>query len=361
MGASIAMKLSEQGLDVSMIDRDVPGKHASYKAGGMLGAQNEFYRDSPLFRLAGHSRQYFKSLSQELYDTTGIDIQYRETGLIKMANSGDDDSDLIKQFNFLNTHNDEVTWLNNDDISNLGNQFIRPNGHNTMHIPDDGQVNANKYTHALTQTSVKNGVTRLGNTEVLSIQRNGDGYVLSTSRGNIFSAKVIVTAGAWSAHLLKQFDVQRTITGVKGEIMLIEHPDVHLNRTLFMTHGFYIIPKLHHRFLIGATSHFNDVSSGMTEEGEDWLWNETISRMPKLNNAEVLMASSGVRPYTEDEQPVMDEVADGLFVASGHYRNGILLSPVIAELMTEWLIQGSRPQMLEAFSIERMKNHAMHR
>lgn len=360
IGLSIAKALAKNGLKVAVIDRDEKERHASYKAGGMLGAQNEFSNDTPLFQLAQISRTHFKPLRDELLEDTGIDIQYSGTGLIKMADSGEDSGILRKQFRFLNSHNEKVKRLSNDDVRNMSNDFIAPNDHFAMHIPGDGQVNANKYTRALTESAVNNGVTRISHTEVRSIHRTGQSYRLSTSRGDIAAAKVIITAGAWSHELLEPFGIRSFITGVKGEVMLLGHPDVQLEDTLFMTNGCYIIPKRKNRFLIGATSLFNDFSTGFTENGGQWLWAETLKRIPMLEDAEVLMKSSGIRPYTPDETPVMDEVRDGLFVVGGHYRNGILLSPITGELMSGWIMTNRRPRILEEFTIERMKTHAMH-
>ena len=82
-------------------------------------------------------------------------------------------------------------------------------------------------------------------------------------------------------------------------------------------------------FLIGATSEFNNYSVGTTDEGMDWLLRHAYHRVPQLKDSHILKKWSGVRPYTEKEMPVMDQIDDGLYVISGHYRNGILLSPII--------------------------------
>jgi glycine oxidase len=85
MGMSVARNLKHHKLNIGIIDRDIDGMHASYKAGGMLGAQNEFSKDSPTYRLALESQQYFKQLSDQLLSEVGCDIEYKETGLIKLA------------------------------------------------------------------------------------------------------------------------------------------------------------------------------------------------------------------------------------------------------------------------------------
>lgn len=93
-------------------------------------------------------------------------------------------------------------------------------------------------------------------------------------------------------------------------------------------------------FLIGATSEFNNYSVGTTDEGMDWLLRHAYHRVPQLKDSHILKKWSGVRPYTEKEMPVMDQIDDGLYVISGHYRNGILLSPIIGrdicQLATFW-------------------------
>ena len=102
IGMSIARQLSATNYDIAIIDRDVPGKHASYKAGGMLGAQNEFTEDNDLYKLAIESREMFPKLSESLLNETGIDIQFKDSGLIKIANQEDDLESLTRQYEFLN-------------------------------------------------------------------------------------------------------------------------------------------------------------------------------------------------------------------------------------------------------------------
>ena len=87
-----------------------------------------------------------------------------------------------------------------------------------------------------------------------------------------------------------------------------------------MTNGCYIVPKQPNRFLIGATSEFNNYSVGTTDEGMDWLLRHAYHRVPQLKDSHILKKWSGVRPYTEKEMPVMDQIDDGLYVISGHYQ-----------------------------------------
>ena len=127
-----------------------------------------------------------------------------------------------------------------------------------------------------------------------------------------------------------------------------------------MTNCCYIVPKQPNRFLIGATSEFNNYSVGTTDEGMDWLLRHAYHRVPQLKDSHILKKWSGVRPYTEKEMPVMDQIDDGLYVISGHYRNGILLSPIIGRDIANWLLSGIKPSRYSSFTVTRRNNHEVY-
>ncbi|MGO1989740.1 glycine oxidase ThiO [Mammaliicoccus vitulinus] len=353
IGMSIARTLSDKdSLSIAVIDRDVPGLHASYKAGGMLGAQNEFVQDTALYQLALRSRDYFKSLSQDLYKETNINIDYQEHGLIKMAASEDDIECLKAQYHFLNQRDRSVTTLSENSLKDLCNDSIEFN-HHAIYIPNDGQINASKYTKALLKSINNKGIDRLYHTEVKSLKRLKDCYKVQTSHSILLAKKVVVAGGAWSNDLLENYQIEPKVTGVKGEVLLLEHEHLNLKQTLFMTNGCYIVPKRGNRFLVGATSYVDDYSVGTSTEGEQWLFNKAAAYIPLLNSSNIIHKWSGIRPYTDHEWPIMDEIDNGLFLVTGHYRNGILLSPIIGKLMSEWIVNDQPPSLIKDFKAKR--------
>lgn len=359
IGMSIARHLSHTHLDIAIVDRDIPGKHASYKAGGMLGAQNEFTEDSDLFRLALESRDLFPELCQSLQDETGIDIQYQASGLIKIANQPSDVDHLRAQYQFLHALDHNVVALSDNDLADLTNGNVSA-ADMAIYIPNDGQINANHYTKALFKSLQQRHITRYFNTDVTGIHRQNGYYQIASSKGDLYAKKVIVAGGAWSSQLLKQYQLPREVVGVKGEVLLVEHDDLHLDQTVFMTNGCYVVPKQPNRYLIGATSEFDNYSVGNTTQGISWLKHYATARIPELTNARVLKQWSGVRPYTEGELPIMDQIDDGLYMITGHYRNGILLSPVIGRDIANWLLTGVKPAQYESFNVSRRLNHEMY-
>ncbi|MFW3591640.1 glycine oxidase ThiO [Staphylococcus caprae] len=360
IGMSIARQLSATQYDVAIVDRDVPGKHASYKAGGMLGAQNEFTEESDLFNLAIESRGMFPLLSESLMNETGIDIQFQDSGLIKIAHSKEDVESLQRQYNFLKQNDPSVKQLSSEDLMHLTNGNVKPS-YAAIHIPHDGQINANAYTKALLESLNMRRISRYHHTEVQSIERNNGYYSVYTDQQPLIEArKVIVAGGAWSSQLLKNYNLQRKVIGVKGEVLLLENDDLNLSETLFMTNGCYIVPKQPNRFLIGATSEYDNYSVGTTKKGLNWLFNHACERIPELKHSRILKEWSGVRPYTDNEVPMMDQIDDGLFVITGHYRNGILLSPIIGRDIANWLISGIKPPHYSSFSVSRRNSYEVY-
>ncbi|MBJ6364846.1 glycine oxidase ThiO [Staphylococcus hominis] len=359
IGMSIARQLSQSHLDIALIDRDVPGKHASYKAGGMLGAQNEFTEDTDLFRLALESRSLFPQLCQDLEAETGIDIQFQNSGLIKVANRPEDVESLEKQYQFLSGLDSSVIVLSDEELTHLTNGTVT-SSEMAIYIPQDGQINANHYTKALFTSLKQRQIKRYVNTEVQSVQRQNGYYDVETSQGTLQAKKVIVAAGAWTSKLLTQYSLPRDIVGVKGEVLLIENDHLDLKETVFMTNGCYIVPKYPNRFLIGATSEFDNYSVGNTDDGISWLHHFANERIPELAHGKVIKQWSGVRPYTEGEIPIMDRIDEDLYVISGHYRNGILLSPIIGRDIANWILTGVKPHRYESFSASRRLNHEVY-
>ncbi|GEP84868.1 putative glycine oxidase [Staphylococcus piscifermentans] len=364
IGMSIARHLKDSGMRIALIDRDIEGQHASYKAGGMLGAQNEFKEDSPLFRLALKSRAKFGELSKALQEETGIDIQYQQNGLIKIATEEEDVASLQQQYEFLHAHDKDVEDLSEHDLGELTHYLVK-GAQAMMFVPHDHQINANHYTKALhAALQAEDAVERFDHTNVEEIKRQGNHYSIAVEaegKSSVLQAeKVVVAAGAWAGFLTDKPEIKETVSGVKGEVVLVKNEELDLKHTLFMTNGCYIVPKPPHRFLIGATSYFNDYSVGVSTEGKNWLLHEAIERVPELASSRELKHWSGVRPWTPGEQPIMDETDPNLWVITGHYRNGILLSPIIGELMAEWLKFGERPEELAPFAMRRESYEVHH-
>lgn len=360
MGMSIARELSKSDIKIAVIDRDIPGKHASFKAGGMLGAQNEFTEDSDLFHIARQAQEMFEPLRDSLLDEVGLDIEYLDSGLIKIASSIDDNASVEKQYKFLQQYNRAVELLPAKSLKQRTNGNVISDNLSAMYIPNDNQINANKYTKALLKSLEQRGIHRIYNTEVSDITPLNPGYRVVTDTDVLTAEKIVVAGGAWSGKLLNHYMPNSSVTGVKGEVLLVEHPNLSLETTLFTTNGCYVVPKMKNRYLIGATSYFDDYSVGVSQLGKKWLLQQATTHIPKLRDGKLINQWSGIRPYTSGENPIMDEIDKHLFIISGHYRNGILLSPYVGKWMSNWIQYDRKPEQFSDFIIERGKTNEVH-
>lgn len=323
IGLSIAYHLSKD-LSVCIIDRNTRGMNASLAAGGMLGAQNEFYEDTPLYRFSLYSRSIMPRVVRNLEDKTGINIHYKKHGLIKYLTDLSSMDALMKQYSFLKSQDKNVQLLNSDGLksvhASINNQSMG------IYIPDDAQVDAIRYVAAL-KAALSHVTMRTA--EVLRTDKS-DGYIVHTTRGQVRASKIVIAGGAWSGDIR---DVPLNVSGVRGEVAYMYHPTLKLKTTLFGTNGCYIVPKRHNHYLVGATSYYNDRKVLVSQQGKDWLRHNSSFMCPELKNAKVITHWSGIRPHTNGHNLYMDEVQKGMYIATGHYRNGILLSAATGEYM----------------------------
>lgn len=335
MGLSIARNLKATNRHIHIIDRSTPRMNASYAAGGMLGAQNEFFEDTPLYRLAMKSRAMMPEVAHQLQHESGIDIEYQKYGLIKVASCAEHLTSLHQQLTFLESQDHTIKALS---LPEMTQRFPELDASQSaaFKIQDDGQINANLYTQALIQSVVNQINTTLHtHTEVNAIHKDKASYRIETTQGTFEADELIIAAGAWSGELLKQLHIQLPTHPVKGDVKLVESDDTSLKETVFNVNGCYIVPKKPNRFLIGATSEIDNWSTHSNDDNLAWLDRESQHMLPFLKQSRLLKSWTGIRPITPDETPIMGEVGPNLYVSTGHYRNGILLSPIVGILMAQ--------------------------
>lgn len=358
IGSSIAFQLAKRGMRVLILEKKQIASQASSAAAGMLGARSEFSNDSPVIPLALKSRAMFPKLAEELKELTGIDIDLVQKGLIKIALTNDEVKALEEQYQFWKEKDSSIRWLNKMELREL-EPNVTDEVEAAMYIPEDGQVRADDLSHAFTKAATVYGVEVREDTEVISFAKENDRVIgVITSKGTIYADKVVVAGGAWSALLLKQTNLNLKMYPVKGECFSVITEKPLIQATIFSKSGCYIVPKKGNRLLIGATSVPNTFDQKVSVEGISILLERARTILPQLKDAWWEKVWSGIRPQTEDGVPYIGEHPQykGLWVATGHYRNGILLSPITGVLLAD-LIEGKRNEEFELSSFQLTRNH----
>ncbi|RXT05683.1 glycine oxidase ThiO [Ammoniphilus sp. CFH 90114] len=349
IGGSIAFQLAKRGKKVIVLEKGRLAEQASGAAAGMLAAQGELEKETgPLFKLAVQSRAMFPHLAEELRELSGIDISLINRGMLKIATSQEQVHELKEVMTCQLQAGQEAEWLTGEQVRarepGLSEVIL-----GAMYIPNDGQVLAPELSLAFLKSAAVLGAELREYTEVKSLLvERGEVKGVVTHGETIRSEQVVVATGAWSGSWLGQGNEPATVYPVKGECLsvLTTRP---LLRTTVFSHGCYLVPKRGGRLVIGATMKEHTYDRKVSIEGISTLMERAKRLLPAIAEAEFEKAWAGTRPQTRDGLPILGEHPEwkGVYLAAGHYRNGILLSPVtgvvIADLMEGKDVGGIKP------------------
>ncbi len=355
IGAAVGWELAKRRHRVAIFDVGKAGKEASSAAAGMLGAQSEFSAPSPLVPLALQSRALMPSLAAELKERTGMDIELVEKGLIKAATTEEEADDLRRHYAFWRERGEPVHWLTNEEVREIEPQLHAEALTGAMWIPGDGQVSAPNLAAALVSAAVSAGVHLYEYAEVLDIRSGGGGHLVDTAVGTFAAEAVVIASGAWAARLGAKAGLSLSMFPVKGECLMVRAHVPLLRTTVFAKNGCYIVPKAGNRLLIGATSTPGTYDRRILAGGLARLLLQAAHLLPAVEQAEWVDAWSGIRPQTKDGLPYIGEHPErpGIFVAAGHYRNGILLSAITGAIVAD-LVERKKPAFdLSPFALTR--------
>lgn len=341
IGTSIAYYLAKRGQFVTLLERSQLSTEASAAAAGMLGAQSEMENTGALFQWARQSRAMFPELSGELRELTGIDIGLVREGLLNVALSDVQEEELRAREKLQRAAGEKAQWLSAAEATAI-EPALSAATRGALYLPEDGQVDAPLLAAAFAQAAQVLGAKVQPFAQVqglLTAQERVIGVL--TAAGPLYSDHVVVAAGTWSGQLLAGIGIDLPMYPVKGECFSVRTPKPLLKKTLFSP-GCYIVPKAGGRLVVGATVVPHSYDRKVSLSGLAELMDRARGLMPALGDAEWEKAWSGLRPQTADGLPYIGKVptVEGLYTACGHYRNGILLSPITGRVMADWILGG---------------------
>jgi glycine oxidase len=356
MGCASALALAEAGVSVRVLERSVPGAEASSAAAGILGAQIEAHTDGPMARLCLASRALYPALAARLHERTGIDAGLRMQGTLHVAwDEGE-----------LDTLWDNAAWQRDAGLrcERLGPAALRerepcvsPDALGGVYFPDDGRIDPPLLLKALRIGAERAGARFSSGALVRRIvveDARATGVLLED--GRVIEAKhVVLAAGSWSALVEGSGLPPECVRPARGQIveLLLELPPT--GRVLYGP-GCYLSPRDDGRMLIGSTLEFVGFSPGVTALAVRDLLTAAIRLVPRLGRAGLGRAWSSFRPYTRDELPLLGRTPiEGLLLATGHYRNGILLAPITGQVIASAVLGTEPPAELTPFSSARVR------
>ena len=336
IGLAIARALALRGVrDVCLVERAGLGTEASFAAAGMIVPQAEADAQDDFFALACRSRDLYPSFAAALREETGIDVELDTTGTLYLALTEHDQAEIEKRHEWQTRAGLSVELLSADEARKL-EPCISDSTRGALRFPKDIQVENRRLLSALAN-SVKNlGVTIFTETSVESLIIEGNRLTgVQTSRGKVNCAAAVVAAGTWSG-FIKPAPV---IEPVRGQMVCLEAKPQLARHVIYSPRG-YMVPRQDGRLLAGSTSEHVGFAKCVTAGGISTILRNALEIAPGISNLPIIATWAGLRPRAADGLPVLGPCGeiDGLFCATGHYRNGILLAPLTGELISEAII-----------------------
>lgn len=344
IGCAIAWRAAQAGLKVVVLEQSVLGAGATQAAAGMLGAQSEMHKQTALWPLCLESRSEYKEFAAELMAETGIDIELSETGTLRIAHTQAAVQSLKAQAKWQAASGGHSAWLEASELSGLEPTLAPSLG--ALWLPEDGNVSAPQLGKALAAAARRHATVREGVT-VQSIESRSAGVRLETSSGPVVAENVVLSTGAWAGRQLgaNQWSSEFGFGPVKGQLFAIRARGQEVLRRTIVTDIVYLVPKRDGSIIVGATvepdAGFDD---RLTVRAVRALTSALAQVAPGLIDCELERLWTGFRPGATDQLPVIGRLPDDprILLAVGHYRNGILLTPITAKMIVHELVYDAK-------------------
>jgi glycine oxidase len=335
VGLSIAWRARGRGLSVVVLDRGEVGAGTSHVAAGMLAPVAEADAgERPLLELGLSSARRWPAFARELVEATGADLDYRRRGTLLLARDRDEAEALDRERALRERLGLRVERLLPSAARRL-EPALAPTLRGALHLPDDHAVDPRLVCRALARAAVQAGAVLRPGVEVRDL-------------AELPAEQVVIAAGPWS----EVFGDEARVRPVKGQsLRLLDPAGPGLLDRVMRWDGGYLVPRGDGRYVLGATSEERGFDTAVTAGGVYELVRDASELVPGVLELAVEEAVAGLRPGTPDNAPIIGRsMSDPRIVwATGHYRNGVLLAPVtadlvVAELMGEPVEHGFGPQ-----------------
>ena len=358
MGCSIAYRLAKDGARVVVLERSIPGAEASSAAAGILGPTVESFGDALALQLGRRSRELHAELADELDELFGVDVGFRRCGVVKLAFNEADLAELDQQTSSLQVHGVRCDRWSPEDLRHE-EPSANPEALGALSISEDAQVDPKKLLSAVALGAEREGATfRSGSTVRALCVEGGRARGVQLGEQVIEAERIVVAAGSWTTLIPGLPFDSETIYPVRGQMIATQSRPPIFRRIVFGAGG-YVVTRPDGRVLCGSTMERVGFERGLTFGGMADVIDKATRIAPALRSAPIEEHWSSFRPGTPDGLPLVGETrVDGLLLASGHYRNGILLAPVTAELIADAMAGKPSSREAQALSPHRFEGPA---
>ncbi|MED5330793.1 MAG: glycine oxidase ThiO [Planctomycetota bacterium] len=353
-GLTISLELAQRGHSVQLLERETPGSRASWVAAGLLTPSSPWKYPLPLIELAFASEALYPKFVRDLYEQTGIDPEFETEGMIYPIGLEAGEDSLVFEAERRRQRGYEIEQLDRETLDRIvPGMGERIEG--ALWQPRSSRVRPPRLLRALIRACALAGVhlVPFASVERLSLRR---GRVTGVVVGEqaLAADRVILAAGAWSAQLAASAGLPLAVAPIRGQMLLLQGRRGALGPTINDGEE-YLVPRQDGRILVGSTMEDAGFEAVNTPSALDRLRRRALDLFPETESMKEETHWAGLRPATPDRLPYLGESknVEGLILACGHFRNGILLAPGTARLVGQ-LVDGENPLVeLSPFSPDR--------
>ncbi|MFG2962473.1 glycine oxidase ThiO [Streptomyces sp. NPDC048288] len=361
IGLVTAWRAAQRGLATAVVDPD-PGGGAAQVAAGMLAAVTELhYGEQTLLGLNLASARRYPDFAAELTELTGQDLGYRRCGTLAVALDADDRAHLRELHTLQRQSGLESEWLSGRECRRL-EPMLAPGVRGGLRVDGDHQIDPRRLAAALVAACERAGVVFHRDwAERLEVVRERATGVLTRAGDTCGARQLVLAGGSLSGRLAGvPDDVLPPVRPVKGQVLRLTVPKRYapfLSRTVrAVVRGsqVYLVPRENGELVVGATSEELGWDTTVTAGGVYELLRDAHELVPGITELPLTETRAGLRPGSPDNAPLLGPTRlDGLLLATGHYRNGVLLTPVTGDVMAELLAGGELPEEARPFTPRR--------
>ncbi len=354
IGLTSALELADRGLAVTVLD---PGRRqgiSSWAGGGILSPLYPWRRDPAVNRLARRSQQLYPALCRRIQEEVGVDPELRTQGMIYADFPSRAQVDKERAREWCREEGVECRDLDSEELLRAEPE-LSPVAETGLRLSDIGWVRSPRLMRGLIRLTQEFGVTLQDGVTVLDLRQEGGAVRgVETDAGALSAERVVVAAGPWSRDLLCRAGADLPVRPVKGAMLLLQGSRPVLGQVV-MAGRHYLVPRADNRLLVGSTLEETGFDSRSTLGAVRALAQAAVELVPETANLELESYWAGLRPGSPDDKPFIGAVpaVAGLYVNTGHYRNGLVHAPASAEALARVLTGEEAAMEMDPFTPDR--------
>ena len=291
-----------------------------------------------------------------MFEETAVDIELERSGTLYAAFTDADVVEIRRRFDWQKSSGLAVEYLNAESARKL-EAFISPDVREALFFPNDWQVENRKLLAALQKYAALSQIEIIENAEVTKLlSENGKIIGAETARQTFTAEKVVLATGAWTSFIKADGFSMPKVKPMRGQMIAFQTAKRLFQKVIYSPRG-YLVPRLDGRILVGATVEDVGFDKSNTDAGIDFLRDNALEIAPSLVNLNTAEKWAGLRPFAADGLPILGAFPEieNLLIATAHYRNGILLAPLTAEIIADLIVGDGASKYLKAFSPRRFQ------